>query len=112
MSPKEAKEQIYTRHAGKAKSQLSALGKSLIEMMNPEGKPEVMDDLMVIDASYANFSGIISSSLLAEFGAEVIKIEPKEGDPAREMTPFGANVQGVGVPYMFEARNKRHMTLD
>ncbi len=112
MSPKKTKEQIYTRHAGKAKSHLSALGASLIEMMNPEGKPEVLDDILVLDASYANFSGIIGASFLAEFGAEVIKIEPKEGDPAREMSPFGSNVEGVGIPYMFEARNKRHMTLD
>jgi len=42
----------------------------------------------------------------------VIKIEPPEGDPARQITPFGANVKGVGIPFMFEARNKRYMTLD
>ncbi len=109
MSPVEQKEAIYTRHAS---SSPSSLAKSLVEMMNPDGKAEALDDVMVLDVSYANFSGIIAASFFAEFGAEVIKVEPPEGDPAREMTPFGANVQGVGIPFMMEGRNKRYMTLD
>ena len=68
--------------------------------MNPEGKPEVLDDILVLDASYANFSGIIAASFFAEFGAEVIKIEPPDGDPCRRMTPFGENVKGVGIPFL------------
>ena len=109
MSPKAPKEEIYTRHAS---TRPSEMGKSLAEIMNPEGKSEVLDDLLVLDVSCANFAGIISASLFAEFGAEVIKIEPPEGDPARQITPFGANINGVGIPFMFEARNKRYMTLD
>ena len=109
MSPTGEKETIYTRHAS---SRPSSLAKSLAEMMNPEGKAEVLDDVLVLDVSYANFSGIIAASFFAEFGAEVIKIEPPDGDPARQMTPFGANVQGVGIPFMMEGRNKRYMTLD
>ncbi len=81
-------------------------------MMNAEGKPEVLDDILVLDVSSANFAGIICASFLAEFGAEVIKIEPPDGDPARQITPFGVTVQGVGIPFMFEGRNKRYMTLD
>lgn len=105
MSQKEA---IYTRHAVKG----SGLGQALSEIMNIAGKPEVLDDILVLDVSYASFSGIIAASFFAEFGAEVVKIEPPEGDPSRQMTPFGANVQGVGIPFMMEARNKRYMTLD
>ncbi len=101
-----AKEAIYTRHGVKGG------GAGLAEMMKIEGKPEVLDDILVLDVSYANFGGIITGSFLAEFGAEVVKIEPPEGDPAREITPFGANVKGVGIPFMFEGRNKRYMTLD
>ncbi|MBP7764219.1 MAG: CoA transferase [Syntrophaceae bacterium] len=105
MSPKEA---IYTRHGGKGGDR----GKMLAEIMNAEGKPEVLDDILVLDVSSANFAGIVCASLLAEFGAEVIKIEPSGGDPARQITPFGVTVQGVGIPFMFEGRNKRYMTLD
>jgi CoA:oxalate CoA-transferase len=84
----------------------------LASMMSPEGRPEVLSDVVVLDASYANFSGIIAASLFAEFGAEVIKIEPPNGDPARKMTPYGAKVNDVGIPFLMEARNKRYLELD
>jgi CoA:oxalate CoA-transferase len=114
VSGKGEKEQVYARYVatGKAAGHLASWGKTLAEVMNPEGKPEVLDDVLVLDASYANFSGIIAASFLAEFGAEVIKIEPPDGDPARQITPFGEQVKGVGIPFLFEGRNKRYMTLD
>lgn len=113
MSNKREKEQVYARYvaSGKTVQHLASWGKRLAEVMNPEGKPEVLDDILVLDASYANFSGIIAASFFAEFGAEVIKIEPPEGDPARRMTPWGENVKGVGIPFLTEGRNKRYMTL-
>ncbi|MBN1381550.1 MAG: CoA transferase [Deltaproteobacteria bacterium] len=109
MSPNGQKEEIYTRHAS---ARPSDLAKSLAEIMNPEGKAEVLDDVLVLDVSRNSFAGISAASIFAEFGAEVIKIEPPEGDPARRITPFGTHVKGVGIPFMFEARNKRYMTLD
>ena len=114
MSGKGEKEQVYARYAasGKTAGHLASWGKTLQEVMNPEGKPEILDDVLVLDVSQANFSGIIGASFLAEFGAEVIKIEPPEGDPCRLMTPFGENVQGLGIPFLVEGRNKRYLTLD
>ena len=114
MSGKGEKEQVYARYAasGKTAGHLASWGKTLQEVMNPEGKPEVLDDVLVLDVSQANFSGIIAASFLAEFGAEVIKIEPPEGDPSRLMTPFGENIQGLGIPFLVEGRNKRYLTLD
>ena len=114
MSGKGEKEQVYARYvaSGKTVQHLASWGKTLAEVMNPEGKPEVLDDILVLDASYANFSGLIAASFFAEFGAEVIKIEPPDGDPARKMTPYGENVKGVGIPFLVEGRNKRYMTLD
>ncbi len=114
MSNKREKEQVYARYvaSGKTVQHLASWGKRLAEVMNPEGKPEVLDDILVLDASYANFSGIIAASFFAEFGAEVIKIEPPDGDPCRRMTPLGENVKGVGIPFLIEGRNKKYMTLD
>lgn len=108
MSPKQ-KEKIYTRHASSKQSELT---KNLATIMDPEGKAEILDDILMLDLSCANFAGIFAASIFAEYGAEVIKIEPPTGDPARGLTPFGANVKGVGIPFMFEGRNKRYMTLD
>ena len=114
MSGKGEKEQVYARYvaSGKTIEHLASWGKTLAEVMNPEGKPEVLDDVLVLDASCGNFSGIIAASFLAEFGAEVIKIEPPAGDPMRQVTPYGANVKGVGIPFLVEGRNKKYMILD
>jgi crotonobetainyl-CoA:carnitine CoA-transferase CaiB-like acyl-CoA transferase len=114
VSGKEEKQQVYARYvaSGKTVDHLASWGKTLAQVMNPEGKPEVLDDVLVLDASYANFSGIIAASFFSEFGAEVIKIEPPGGDPARKMTPFGENMNGVGIPFIVEGRNKKYLTLD
>ncbi|MCK9276159.1 MAG: CoA transferase [Syntrophales bacterium] len=108
---KKSKEKVYTRYSG-ASANISLWKETIEKLMSPEGRPEVLDDIMILDVSSANFSGIIAASFFAEFGAEVIKVEPPEGDPCRKMTPFGKNVKGVGIPFIVEGRNKRYMTLD
>ncbi|SMC18949.1 Crotonobetainyl-CoA:carnitine CoA-transferase CaiB [Desulfacinum hydrothermale DSM 13146] len=75
-------------------------------------KPEALDDMLVLDVSYANFGALFASSILAELGAEVIRIEPPAGDLARKMTPYGIMIQDTGLAYMTEARNKFHITLN
>ncbi|ABK17031.1 L-carnitine dehydratase/bile acid-inducible protein F [Syntrophobacter fumaroxidans MPOB] len=75
-------------------------------------KPEALDDLLVLDAGRGSFAGLYASSLLAELGAEVIRVEPPEGDPARRMSPYGMMIQGTGLGYIVEGRNKFHITLD
>lgn len=79
---------------------------------NATGKPEALTGTTVIDLSYGSFAGLFASSLLSEMGARVIRIEPPEGDLARKMTPFGEFINGTGLPYLLEARNKEHITLD
>lgn len=75
-------------------------------------KPEALDDMVVIDASFGSFAGLFASSMLAEMGAEVIRIEPPGGDLARKMTPYGMMIEDTGLGYLTEARNKFHVTLD
>ena len=75
-------------------------------------KPEALDDVVVLDLSYGSFAGLFASSLLAEFGAKVIRIEPPEGDIARKMSPEGIMVNDTGLAYLVEGRNKYHVTLN
>jgi crotonobetainyl-CoA:carnitine CoA-transferase CaiB-like acyl-CoA transferase len=75
-------------------------------------KPEALGDLRVLDCSRGNFAALFASSILAEFGAEVIRVEPPSGDVARLFTPEGLKHKGTGLPYLVEARNKRHITLN
>jgi crotonobetainyl-CoA:carnitine CoA-transferase CaiB-like acyl-CoA transferase len=59
--------------------------------------------------------GPVAGTKLADLGADVIKVEPKEGDPARGfMRVIGATVGLKGHNYYFESnnRNKRSIALD
>lgn len=75
-------------------------------------KPEALEDILVLDLSYKNFAGMFCSSILAEWGAEVIRIEPPSGDIARLWTPYGFMHKNTGLAYLNEGRNKYHITLD
>jgi crotonobetainyl-CoA:carnitine CoA-transferase CaiB-like acyl-CoA transferase len=75
-------------------------------------RPEALDDITVLDLSYKNFAGCYCSSMLAEFGAKVIRIEPPEGDFIRGCTPYGILYKGEGLNYLSEGRNKFHITLN
>lgn len=75
-------------------------------------KPEALDDIVVLDLSYKSFAGCYCSSLLAEFGAEVLRIEPPEGDFIRTWTPYGLLYKNEGLVYLTEGRNKYHLTLN
>jgi crotonobetainyl-CoA:carnitine CoA-transferase CaiB-like acyl-CoA transferase len=85
--------------------------KSATDPAQATSKPEALDGLVVLDLSRANIGGMVCSSILSEFGAEVIRIEPPEGDPARHFSPYGRMHEGVGLGYLVEARNKHHITL-
>ncbi len=85
------------------------------EKDNPKSagsKPEALDDITVLDLSYNSFGGCYCSSMLAEFGAEVLRVEPPEGDFIRKCTPYGLLYKGEGLNYLSEGRNKFHITLN
>lgn len=54
------------------------------------------------------FAGPLAATLLADFGAEVIKIEHPEGDPVRG---HGAQRDGVGLWWKMLGRGKKSVTL-
>lgn len=65
--------------------------------------------ITVIDASNI-IAGPTASKLLADYGAEVIKLEhPRLGDPLRE---FGYKKEGVPLWWKVLNRNKKAVTLD
>ncbi|MDR3535640.1 MAG: CoA transferase [Acetobacteraceae bacterium] len=70
--------------------------------------PGALDHLLVLDLT-SHLSGPYCAMLLADHGAEVIKIEPPTGDSARAMPPF---VNGESAPFMTWNRNKRSIVLD
>jgi len=70
--------------------------------------PGALQHLLVLDLT-SHLSGPYCAMMLADHGAEVIKIEPPSGDSARNMPPF---VNGESAPFMTWNRNKRSVVMD
>jgi crotonobetainyl-CoA:carnitine CoA-transferase CaiB-like acyl-CoA transferase len=66
-----------------------------------------LDGLKVIDCATL-FAGPVIGSLMADYGADVIKVEHPRGDPVRSM---GLGEGGVSMWWAVAARNKRCVTL-
>lgn len=70
---------------------------------------QLLDGVRVIDLGHA-IAGPFAATMLADFGADVIKIEkPGQGDGLRRM---GVRKDGVPIWWKIAARNKRSVTLD
>lgn len=68
-----------------------------------------LEGIRVVDLS-SHVSGPYCTMILADLGADVVKVERAgEGDDARRMPPF---VGGEGSPFMLVNRNKRSIALD
>jgi crotonobetainyl-CoA:carnitine CoA-transferase CaiB-like acyl-CoA transferase len=78
----------------------------------PSARPEALDDLLVLDCSVGHYGGHVLAGFLGELGAEVVKLEPPGGDPARRWGPADATVQGEGLAFIAEGRNRYYATLD
>ena len=72
-----------------------------------------LSDLRVVDLS-AGVAGPFCSKMFADFGADVIKVEPPTGDDSRLLGPFPENRPNPDSSGMFIYlnRNKRGVTLD
>lgn len=75
--------------------------------------PATLDDLKVLDLSQG-LAGPICAKILADFGADVIKVEPPAGDTARSMPPFFGNDphSEKSLVFLLANLNKRGVTLD
>jgi benzylsuccinate CoA-transferase BbsE subunit len=81
-------------------------------MALPSDTPLALDDIRVLDL--AGEPGMYCGKLLAELGADVIKIEPPGGDPARRIGPFFHDEVDPDKSLYFFGLNssKRSLTLD
>ena len=73
-----------------------------------------LEGMRVIELG-SQFSSPFCSKLLADYGADVVKIEkPNSGDSARRHGPFVGNVahQEKSIPFLYLNTNKRGITLD
>ena len=72
-----------------------------------------LDDVRVIDLTRYT-AGPFCTRLLADYGADVVKVEPPGGDPSRALPPFAGDEPGVersGL-FLFLNTGKRSVVLD
>jgi benzylsuccinate CoA-transferase BbsE subunit len=77
-----------------------------------ENGPAALDDIRVLDL--AGEIGQYCTKLLADLGADVIKIEAPGGDPVRRLPPFYGDEEGddKSLYWLNLNTNKRSITLD
>ncbi len=75
--------------------------------------PAALSDIRVIDLS-TDVAGPFCARLLADFGADVIKVEPPAGEPGRSLPPRKEGAAGpeASIFFAYLNSNKRGMTLD
>ena len=74
---------------------------------------ELLDGIRVLELA-RHTSGPFAGKLLADYGADVIKVEAPEGDPARHEGPFKDDIPNPETSALFLHLNlgKRSVTLD
>lgn len=77
----------------------------------PSDAPLALEGLRVVDFTHF-IAGPFATMILADMGADVIKVEaPGRGDDFRQYPPVQAAIGG-GAPYIWTNRNKRSIALD
>ncbi|MDE0355258.1 MAG: CoA transferase [Deltaproteobacteria bacterium] len=81
-------------------------------MAEPRTAPQALDGVRVLELAGAE--GEYCGKLLADFGAEVIKVEPPEGSPSRHEPPFKDDRPGSdrSLPFLYFNANKKSITAD
>jgi crotonobetainyl-CoA:carnitine CoA-transferase CaiB-like acyl-CoA transferase len=71
-----------------------------------------LSHLRVVDL--ADLRGALAGRLLADLGADVIKVEPPGGDPGRLQPPFAGGVAAPdrSLPFLYRNANKRGAVID
>src|SRR5215472_12528040 len=72
----------------------------------------LLEGIIVLDmASWV--AGPAAATLMADFGAEVIKIEPPGGDSYRDfVNAAGMPTSDINYPWLLSSRNKKSVVLD
>jgi crotonobetainyl-CoA:carnitine CoA-transferase CaiB-like acyl-CoA transferase len=80
----------------------------MADTKQPRGKRRPLEGIRVLDCATI-IAAPFTAMLLADYGADVIKVEHPRGDGLRLS---GAQKDGVGLNYAYYGRNKRNIVID
>src|SRR5215510_16570280 len=78
-------------------------------MLNGPNQDQVLKEIRVLDLTQF-LSGPFATQILGDLGAEIIKLEPPQGDPIRAVPPHF--VGNDSVYFLCINRNKRNVAVD
>ena len=86
-----------------------------VEGVRPEAggmRPTALGHLGVVDLT--DLRGALAGRMLAELGADVVKVEPPDGDPGRLRPPFagGRAAPDGSLPFLYRNAGKRGAVVD
>lgn len=81
-------------------------------MAEPETTPMALSPYRILDL--ADGKGAYASKVMADLGADVIRVEPPQGDPMRKVPPFVDDVPHPerSLYWLYRNANKRGVTLN
>lgn len=121
VTPPPSKEDVAKVYARRKAQEFGQFIEEICGFETSFEKPEALQGLKVLDVGIWRMGNSFASSLLAEAGAEVVKIEPPTGDPLRYLTPFAREEYMLadsetgelcGLDFISEMRNKYSVTLN
>lgn len=75
------------------------------------GKNDILSGIRVLDCSIA-MAGPFAAQRLGDLGADVIKVEPTQGEWQRHVAAGGARGKKINVSFLSLNRNKRSLAID
>lgn len=121
VTPPPSREEVAKVYAKRKAEDFGAWCEENLWFQKAFEKPEALQGVRVLDVGLWRLGHKFCTSLLAELGAEVIVVEPPEGDPMRKLTPFGREEymlkdkktgEPCGLEFIHEMRNKYSITLN
>jgi succinyl-CoA---D-citramalate CoA-transferase len=121
VTPPPSREEVAKVYAKRKAEEFGKWLEDTVRFQDSFGKAEALQGLRVLDIGLWRLGHKFAASLLAEAGAEVICVEPAEGDPLRKLTPFGRDEymlthretgEKCGLDFISEMVNQYDVTLN